>query len=41
MPSIVTHHIFAKEVKKQLPKKIQNEITDDIFYVFCSCFLAI
>ena len=38
MPSIVTHHIFAKEVKKQLPKKIQNEITDDIFYVFAQSF---
>ena len=38
MPSIVTHHIFAKEVKKQLPKNIQSKINNDIFYIFAQSF---
>ena len=38
MPSIVTHHIFAKEVKKHLSKSIQAKINDDIFYIFAQSF---
>ena len=40
MPSIVTHHYFAKDVLKKLPKEIQNTISPSIetYYIFAQSF---
>ena len=38
MPSIVTHHIFAKDVYEKLPKKIQEKIDLSNYLVFSQSF---
>jgi len=38
MPSIVTHHIFAKDILKKLPEKVNNQISYEHFIIFAQSF---
>ena len=40
MPSIVTHHYFARDVFEALPTKIQNTFKSslDIYFIFAQSF---
>ena len=38
MPSIVTHHLFAKEVLKELPSKIKEKISLPHYMIFVQSF---
>lgn len=38
MPSIVTHHLFAKDVLKELPRKIKEKISEPHYLIFAQSF---
>lgn len=38
MPSIVTHHYFAKQVLNNLPEKVKNNICEEYYYIFAQSF---